>query len=175
MDSINARVSLVWANVLAIAMMFLTAIALFLLIRLTGQTLGAISRFDPLWFCIALLPLMALHEFVHGLTSHYVAKLDWEEIEFGVNWKYLMPFCHPKAPMTIAAYRWVLWMPTLVLPPLLWVWAVADHSLLWLLVAALSSGAGGGDILIWWDLRRFPANWRVQDHPTEPGCEVLPE
>jgi hypothetical protein len=35
--------------------------------------------------------------------------------------------------------------------------------------------AAGGDALILWLLRGVPAGRLVRDHPSKPGCLVLPE
>jgi len=67
------------------------------------------------WFGPAILAGIVAHELLHALTWALASALRHDHLRFGVNWRYLMPFAHPTAPLTARAYALGSAAPGLVL------------------------------------------------------------
>ena len=126
------------------------------------------------WFILGgILLLLVLHELTHAVGWQYRTRLPWAEFKFGFNPKAMMFYCHCRAPMRVADYRWGALAPLVALGSLS-VMAVLLHPAFWLaFTAGLHLAACIGDLAIVAGLRRFPADALVRDHPTDAGCEVF--
>lgn len=126
------------------------------------------------WFTLGGIGLLlGLHELTHALAWQYRTRLPWAQFKFGFNPKALMVYCHCRAPMRVADYRWGALAPLVALGALTMLLLVL-HPAFWLAVTAgLHLAACIGDLAIVAGLRRFPADALVRDHPTEAGCEVF--
>jgi hypothetical protein len=131
------------------------------------------GKFDLLRLGASLVLLIGLHEFIHGLAWKMVTRQPWSSFKFGFNLKAVMPYCHCRTMMSVAAYRFGALAPLLTLGPLS-VIALLCYPAHWLaLVAAIHLAACIGDAWIVAGLWRFKPTDLVRDHPTEAGCEVF--
>jgi hypothetical protein len=62
-------------------------------------------------FCILAVSAFVLHEVTHALSVMAFGKLRVSDITFGIVWKYLMPYCGYKRPVTVRVFRISLLAP----------------------------------------------------------------
>lgn len=143
---------------------------------LTGHSISlSFDLFAPLMFILALILGGVAHEIIHALGWIVFGKVPREAIEFGFNWKGLMPYTHCKTPVKASAYRIGALLPGAITGLLPAVAGLIAGSLWLTMVGAVMIGAAGGDVLILWVLRAVPSDARILDHPTKVGCEVVVE
>lgn len=127
-------------------------------------------------FALQLIILVAsvlVHEALHAVAWAWAGGLSLAQIEFGVLWKALAPYAHPKVPLSAGAYRLGVVAPGLLLGLI--------PSLLGILFGwSIFSGWGGlllafaaGDALILWTIRHVSEDTLVRDHPSRFGCQVV--
>lgn len=128
-----------------------------------------------LFFTFLILVAILTHELLHGITWMYFGKKRSSAIHFGFNLKALSPYAHCKEPMTARAYRLGTLMPALILGILPALMALVSGSGILMLFGLLFTVAAGGDMLVFWMLRKESSNAMVMDHPTNAGCILLEE
>lgn len=130
---------------------------------------------SPPWrFASLFVGGVLAHEGLHA-AAWRLAGAEAGSVRLGFQVKTLTPYAHSSAPMTARAYRIGAVTPGLVLGvvPALVGLALGAGAAFWF--GLLFTLAAGGDALILWLLRGVPGERRVADHPTKPGCLVLPE
>jgi len=128
---------------------------------------------DPWYILTGFAVLLVLHELIHAVAWQRRARRPWSDFKFGFNPKVLMFYCHCRAPMTVAAYRWGALAPLVVLGSLT-VLALVVYPAGWLAITAgFHLAACIGDVWIVAGLRKFAPDLLVRDHPTDPGCEIF--
>ncbi len=127
------------------------------------------NPFILLYFILALVVMVFVHELIHGLCFALYAKKGIKNVQLGMMWKTLTPYCHCKEPLKVWQYGVALLMPTIVLGiiPLL-IGFVAGHFFVFLFGLILLMG-GIGDIIAFKMLRSVPAGALVIDHPDKVG------
>ena len=58
----------------------------------------------PLTFAI-FIPIVVIHELLHGLAAILFGKIHWSDLHFGIKWRYLAAVCHVKVPLSVKAAR----------------------------------------------------------------------
>lgn len=129
---------------------------------------------EPFW---RLLVVFAAGVLVHELLHAFAWRLAGAErgsVSLGFQWKTLTPYAHSSAPMTARAYRIGALAPGVVLGvvPALAGLGLGAGAVFWF--GLFFTLAAGGDALILWLLRGIAPGRLVADHPTKPGCLVLP-
>ena len=127
---------------------------------------------ESLFYGIALIFSIALHELIHGITWCYFTQNGWNSIKFGILWNSLTPYCHCKEPLTAHQYRMGLLMPTIVLGiiPTITAWIFGSVFLLVYGIIMIISGAG--DLMIYRLIVKIRGNTKIKDHPTEIGVII---
>ncbi len=136
---------------------------------------GFNALLDPLWkFGLVFVAGVVAHEALHG-AGWRLAGAPAGTVSFGFQLKTLTPYAHCSAAMPARAYRIGAAAPGVVLglAPALAGLAVEAGALFWF--GAFFTLAAGGDALILWLLRGVPSDRLVKDHPSKPGCLLLPE
>ena len=121
---------------------------------------------------VLMIVLMVIHELIHGITWGIFAENHWKDIEFGIIWKMLTPYCTCKSALTKLQYVIGGLMPTLILGFGLGLVAIIIGNMLLFLLAELMIFGGGGDFLIAGKLLLFRTKYKdciYMDHPTECG------
>jgi hypothetical protein len=161
------------ANILALVLVPFVAVIFFVPYSLVWGSASLQLAFDRLVspFLLVVALSVVAHEVLHGVGYTLVGGVPWREIKFGI--KGLMVYAHCRAPLSASAYRVATVLPGMILgviPGLVGlVWGNA-----WLTVyGTLMSVAALGDFLILWLVWFVPADARVKDHPSAPGCRVL--
>lgn len=134
------------------------------------------AALDPLGL-LGILGILAagviLHEGVHGITWMLTARLKPADMKYGVLWKALTPYAHPKVPIPARAYRLGAAMPGILLGLIPALAGLATGSGFVSGWGAVFLAAAAGDLLILLKIRSVPADALVRDHPSRFGCEVL--
>jgi predicted membrane protein len=113
------------------------------------------------------------HELLHGIGFRYIGAVSWDQIRFGVKWKWLTPYAGTSSVLSARQYAWSIALPGVVLgvgPSLLAI-ALGSAAIAWF--GAIMLAGAAGDALIVWTLRDVPPTARVQDSPDRMGCAVL--
>ncbi|MCI6375897.1 MAG: DUF3267 domain-containing protein [Clostridiales bacterium] len=169
----NLIIGVVQANILAIIIMLPFAIVLGYIGCLVGN--GKYQEFNIIdigLFFVLMIVLMVIHELIHGITWGLFAENHWKDIEFGIIWKMLTPYCTCKSALTKLQYIIGGLMPTLILGFGLGLVAIIIGNMLLFLLAELMIFGGGGDFLIAGKLLMFRTKYKdciYMDHPTECG------
>jgi hypothetical protein len=154
--------------------------ALFASLLLPYQALWGVNALKPAfaatgWVGAAVLVLVAIavHEALHGLGWHYGGPAPRPQVQFGVQWKVLMPYAHPTSPMTVRRYRLGALAPGVLMglaPGMVGI--VLGEPVLtgW---AAIFWGFAAGDLMVVATLRELAPDTLVLDHPQRIGCTVV--
>lgn len=129
---------------------------------------------SPLWrFLLLFVGGVLVHEVLHGVAWR-LAGAERGSVSLGFQVSTLTPYAHSSAPMSARAYRIGAVTPGVVLGvvPVLAGLALGVGGVFWF--GLIFTLAAGGDALILWLLRGVPADRLVRDHPSKPGCLVLP-
>ncbi len=123
---------------------------------------------------LAYLGGALVHELLHALGMILFAGIPVRSIHMAVRLREGIAYVHTALPMTVAAYRWVLVLPGLLLGllPLAAGLLLGDGWLTAFGVLMLTSAAGDAAVL--WLLRPFASTYLARDHPTAVGCRVAP-
>jgi hypothetical protein len=126
------------------------------------------------WWVIPVMVTGVLaHEGLHALGWKVWGRLRWADIRLGFQWKALMPYAHARVPMTARAYRLGAALPGMITGVLPVLAALIVGLPVVLLLGAFFVTAAVGDLMVIWAIRRLPADAKVLDHPSLPGCLVL--
>jgi len=130
---------------------------------------------SPLWrFLLLFVAGVLVHEVLHGVAWRLAGAVRGS-VSLGFQVQTLTPYAHSSAPMSARAYRIGAVTPGIVLGvvPALAGLVLGAGDVFWF--GLIFTLAAGGDALILWLLRGVSADRLVKDHPTKPGCIVLPE
>jgi len=119
-------------------------------------------------FIIVLLGIV-LHELLHGITWALFATKGFKSIRFGINWKWLAPYCHCKEPLKAKYYAIGGLMPLVVMGIIPVIIALVSGNAALLVFGIIFTWAAGGDIISVYMLRKFNRNCLVFDHPDKIG------
>ena len=127
-------------------------------------------------FILLSFALIFVHEALHGVTFAAFAPHRFRNIEFGVIWKYMTPYCTCLEPLHRFGYFLALLMPFLVLGLLPCVISLFTGSIVCMIIGLLMISGAGGDLTILAKLLSFPTKGKevlYVDHPTECGSIVM--
>lgn len=167
--------SVVAANIYGIIVVLPFVLPILILYFLRGN----IFTMKPWSFIIAyviFIPLIMVHELVHGITWASFVETGWKSISFGIIKEYLTPYCSCNQPMKKPQIIIGAFMPTLLLGIIPGVIAVLNGSTMLLIVATLMIFGGGGDLLIIFKLLCYRSKSKDTlyiDHPYEVGTAVF--
>lgn len=173
----NYTISTIKANVIAIPL----AIIEFILIvipfyHFLGKELFLEGLKTPLLKIQYFLPILIfaglLHELLHLTGFILFGKTGKNEVRLGFIPKYITPYAHCKVAISAKAYRIALLLPFWLIgitPVLLSYY----YKSVWLnLFGLIFIIAAGGDLIVFWLIRKIPQKTLLKDHPSECGCTV---
>ena len=169
-------VGIMYANVFAVVLVIPVAavcLGLFFLVNRGGGSFFAPGGFFV--FCVLLLVLIVVHELIHGITWAAFAEHGWKDIEFGIMWQYLTPYCTCTVPLGKTQYIIGALMPLLVLGILPAAAGILFGSFGAVLMGIIMIDAAAGDILIVRNILQYKAAGTVvyMDHPTQAGGVIF--
>jgi hypothetical protein len=90
-----------------------------------------------------------------------------------MKWKILTPYAHCKIPLKASVYRIALLLPAILLGIIPAIIAII-FGISWLLLyGILFTVLAGGDLLIFWIIRKVKSDELVEDHPERCGCFIV--
>ena len=137
---------------------------------------GTSTMLSMVLFLVVYFALIVVHELVHGLTWAVFAEHHWKDIEFGVMWQLLTPYCTCTVPLKKGQYFLGALMPLIVLGILPTAIAIAAGSYFWLLIGLVMILGAGGDVMIVLKLLRYKTDAEevlIYDHPTKGGSIIF--
>ncbi len=178
-DEIKGRkvaINMAKANVFGFVLMVVAAIVLmvpFFILWSDADTDVFDSGMTALWFLIAFVVGIVVHELIHGATWALYAEGGWKSISFGVMWKALAPYCHCDVPLNKRAYMMGALMPLVVLGVVPGIVGIAIGSLLLVIWGIIFISAAAGDIWMAWLVSKESSDSLFMDHPSEAGFYVI--
>jgi hypothetical protein len=129
----------------------------------------------PAAFLLVILASVVAHEGLHGLGFVLFGRISWNQIKFGIFWRYLAPYAGCRTPVSASAYRHAVALPGFMLGIVPGFAAIVTGST-WLLIYGLVMTVSAvGDLTILWVIRSVDSDRMVIDHPKAVGCWVLDE
>ncbi len=119
---------------------------------------------------------LPVHEFIHGLTHAAFAKNGFKDVEFGIIWKALTPYCVCLVPEKKNQYIISMLMPCIVLGILVSVIGLFFKSSILFFSGLLQIILAGGDFQVILLILINKSNKKEQlffDHPTEVGSVLF--
>lgn len=113
-----------------------------------------------------------VHEFVHGISWAQFASKGLKSMKYGINFKYMTPYCHCKEPLLVKDYIFGILMPAILLGFIPCIVAIFIGSCGLLVLGVMMTFAAGGDFIIAKLLINEPKTDFVLDHPTKVGCYI---
>lgn len=176
MEARLEKISIVTANIVAIAIMIVVGLISFpLFIVVHGSdSLNIDSLFGfPgssgfLFFFAIYVVSIFVHEFIHGFFWHFPCKKKWGSIDFGFNPKNITPYCHCCEALSIPQYFRGAIAPTLILGVIPIVIGIFTGILFLVTFGLIGVVGGAGDLMVIWTLRKH-RNCLLFDHPYEVG------
>ena len=124
-----------------------------------------------------LLPIfifgIVVHEGLHGVAWACFAKNGFKSIRFGINWKYLAPYCHCKEPLRLKEYALGAALPLIVTGIIPWVIAFTIGNGFLACLGFLFTLAAAGDAIMLFTMRRLKKDALIADHPDKIGYFVI--
>lgn len=171
-------IDIVRANIGALVVMlpFMIVMGVLYYIVNMHKSIGSFSWLSYMIFLGLFLLLIVTHELIHGFTWSRFTPNHMKDIEFGVIWSAITPYCTCGQPLKKGQFLLGAAMPTLILGFGLGIVSiVTGQFMIFLLAEALILG-GGGDFLIIIKLLRFNSDRKEMlyyDHPYECGLVVF--
>ncbi|MEI6197650.1 MAG: DUF3267 domain-containing protein [Verrucomicrobiota bacterium] len=169
----KVRVRALTANLVCTLLLLVLCVAFIGLARLLPNYSSTESTRELVMLISSTIILFVAHELLHGFGLIWWAKVPRRHIRFGFLWRALVLYCHCTAMITVRDYRRMALLP-------LWITGGITLTFLlvfpadWLgLITGVALAACVGDVWMAVKLRRFPADWLVQDSPSEIGCDVI--
>ena len=172
----DLRINMVTANVVsivgAVALLALCIVAF----SFIHPEVDLASGYSLIVLLAAFVVLIVVHELIHGLTWSRFTPNGFKDVEFGVMWNALAPYCACNAPLKKGPYILGAMMPlvTLGIIPLIVAFCIGSVPLLY--IGALMVVGATGDILIvlkLLDHKSTATDVLLYDHPTEGGSVIF--
>ena len=174
---INLTVSVFWASVAAIVgLLVLLLIALPCFLMMHPEVEFVLELPELVIFIVALVALIVVHELIHGITWSVFASNGFKDIDFGIMWDSLTPYCTCAAPLEKGPYILGALMPMVVLGIIPTIVAFVTGSMLVLYLGIIMIDAAAGDVMIVAKILRHKsesAEMLIYDHPTEAGSVIF--
>ena len=123
---------------------------------------------DVMIFSAGYILLIISHEFFHLLGFRVFSKVPWRKMKVGLDLKQGIAYATTPELMTNKAIRKSLLLPfwlTGALPAIVGLYL--DSTLL-IGLAELLIGGAAGDFSMYRQLKSFPNDWLIKDHPNKP-------
>lgn len=171
-------IDIVKANIgaLVVMMPFIIVMGVLYYTANMHKSIGSFSLSSYMMFLGLFLFLIIAHELIHGITWSIFTPNHMKDIEFGVIWSAVTPYCTCGQPLSKKQFIIGAAMPTLILGFGLGIVSIMTGQLMMFLLAEALILGGGGDFLIIIKLLRFNSDRKEQlyyDHPYECGLVVF--
>ena len=174
----DLSISALSANLYAIPIVLISIISLvcpFVLIwDWQTFTQGFLSIYLALpYFIAAFIFGSFLHEILHAVGFLIFGKLKVSQVKIGIIWKFITPFAHCREPLKASVYRIALLLPGILLGIVPSIVAIIIGKSWLLIYGTIFTVLAGGDILIFWIIKKVKSDEMVKDHPERCGCYIV--
>lgn len=174
----DLTIGIVQANVMAIVIMMpVILLTCWLYMMVNGEYNSITIQFrELLVFIVGIFALTTVHEGIHGATWTLFSKKKFKDIEFGVIWSMLTPYCTCESALTKKQYIIGAMMPTLIVGIIPAAIAIIMQNKILFLLGIFMILGGGGDALIALKLLAQKQKSKediYMDHPYECGIVVF--
>jgi hypothetical protein len=121
-----------------------------------------------------IIPIIILHEGLHGLVWAITIKNGFEQIKFGFNRELLAPYTHCKIPLKKWKYISGGLAPLLLMGIIPAIISFTLGSPYWFCLSLFCIWSAAGDILSCYYILEVPKNFNIQDHPDKLGFILIP-
>ena len=171
-------IDIVKANIgaLVVMMPFIIVMGVLYYTANMHKSIGSFSLSSYMMFLGLFFFLIIAHELIHGITWSIFTPNHMKDIEFGVIWSAVTPYCTCGQPLSKKQFIIGAAMPTLILGFGLGIVSIVTGQFMMFLLAEALILGGGGDFLIIIKLLRFNSDKKEQlyyDHPYECGLVVF--
>jgi hypothetical protein len=120
-----------------------------------------------------LIPIIILHEGLHGLTWAVLSKAGIRNIKFGFNKEMLAPYTHCKVPLHKTIYLLGGIAPFIIMGVLPALISFYFGNAYWYTLALICIWTSAGDVLSTYKLLSVPNCFKIQDHPKKLGYYLV--
>ena len=170
----DLTVGIVKANVFAIALSLpVIGLGLWLYYLKNGFSGG---RFSGIWTLPLLIALTVAHELIHGLGWSLYTPNGFRDMEFGVIWQYLTPYCACCAPLGKGQYIVGALAPLVIVGVTPAAAGILWGSFFWTLTGLVMILGAGGDMIIVKNILAYKTEAKdilYMDHPTQAGGVIF--
>ena len=170
----DLTVGIVKANAFAIALSLpVIGLGLWLYYLKNGFSGG---RFSGIWTLPLLIGLTVAHELIHGLGWSLYTPNGFRDMEFGVIWQYLTPYCACCAPLGKGQYIVGALAPLVIVGVIPAAAGILFGSFLWTLTGLVMILGAGGDMIIVKNILAYKTGSEdvlYMDHPTQAGGVIF--
>lgn len=172
----DLRINMVTANVVSIVGAIVLLALCIVAFSFIHPEVDLASGYSLIVLLAAFVVLIVVHELIHGLTWSRFTPNGFKDVEFGVMWNALAPYCACNAPLKKGPYILGALMPliTLGIIPLVVAFCIGSVPLLY--IGSLMVVGATGDILIVLKLlghKSTATDVLLYDHPTEGGSVIF--
>jgi len=118
---------------------------------------------------IWLIPIIILHEGLHGFAWAISIKGGFRHIKFGFNKDMLAPYTHCKIPLNKWTYITGGVAPLLIMGIIPALVSFCFSNAYWYCLSLFCIWSSAGDILSCYYLLKVPSTFKIQDHPDKLG------
>ncbi|NJK85978.1 MAG: DUF3267 domain-containing protein [Bacteroidales bacterium] len=129
------------------------------------------NNISVIW--IFILTGIVMHELLHGITWALFTKKKFKSIRFGINWKFITPYCHCKEPLKVSHYLAGAAMPLIVLglTPVIISFLSGNGEAF--CFGVFFTWSAGGDVIAIFAMRKLKKETLVLDHPEKLGFYIF--
>jgi len=138
--------------------------------NLTSEGIQLLLKHLIFW----IIPIIILHEGMHGIVWALSVKDGFKYIRFGFNREMLSPYTHCKVSMRKWQYVAGGLAPLIVTGLIPSIVAFIAGNSYWYCLSFFCIWSSAGDIISCYYLLKIPNHWKVQDHPTKLGFFIIP-
>lgn len=137
-----------------------------------GEVSLTISLSGLLWFLIAMIVIICIHEAIHLTGFRFIGGLPRSELAWGVNLKMGVAYAHAKKAITVKQMKKVLLLPLIPTGLLPLIIGVLINSPALSVLGAIMTAGCFGDLVLYRKVAKFPGDTLVLDHPSKPQFTV---
>lgn len=146
-------------------------IVLYFVLKIYSFDIGENYFSNYMLFMVFFIILIVAHELIHGITWAGFTKDKFKNIEFGIIWKSLNPYCTCKVPLKESEYILGLIMPCIILGIIPSLISLFNANAWFFAMGIIQILSAGGDLYI---LKMILDNKNNNeclylDHPTDIG------
>lgn len=140
---------------------------------------GFSKSFNSAWQLILdllywIIPMIIVHEGLHGIVWAVMLKNGFKHIKFGFNKAMLSPYTHCNKPMPAKAYLAGALAPCIIMGLLPAIAAFGAGSAYYFVLSLICIWVSAGDLYSSYQLLKIKPKSLVLDHPQMPGFIILP-